>query len=52
MEKRDKERKREGNGRVRRSYGDEYVDEEEEEEEEEESGPCTARTPGYRQGVS
>lgn len=39
---------RERGRKTRRPYRNEYI----EEEEEEENGPCAARTPGYRQGVS
>lgn len=45
----DEEGERKGRGsKTRRPYRNEYV----EDEEEEENGPCAARTPGYRQGVS
>lgn len=44
----EKVRRREKGRKTRRPYRDEYV----EEEEEEENGPCAARTPRYRQGVS
>lgn len=47
-DERDKERKRKGQRKTRRPYRNEYI----EEEEEEKNGPCAARTPGYRQGVS
>lgn len=44
--RRDRGKKRDS--KTRRPYRYEYV----EEEEEEENGPCAARTPRYRQGVS
>jgi len=47
-ERNEEERGKERGSKTRRAYRTEYV----EEEEEEENGPCAARTPGYRQGVS